>query len=63
MYNILVFLNYFSHDWGRRDLNSHDCYKSTDFKSVASTIPPRPHAFYYIIGTGKILVLKRNFRL
>ena len=29
-------------NWGRRDLNPHDQYKSTDFKSVVSTIPPRP---------------------
>ena len=29
-------------DWGRRELNPHDQFKSTDFKSVVSTIPPRP---------------------
>ena len=29
--------------WGRRDLNPHDFLRSTDFKSAASTIPPRPH--------------------
>ncbi len=30
--------------WGRWDLNPHDRLRSTDFKSVASTIPPRPRA-------------------
>ena len=28
--------------WGWRDLNPHDYKKSTDFKSVVSTIPPHP---------------------
>ncbi len=39
--------------WGRWDLNPHEGLISTDFKSAASTIPPRPPDSQILSVTAK----------